>query len=164
MPSGLFSGSSSGQIANRYASDCAEPRAIAPFAHTARAWALYGQQVFSRYVEIGRVCLINYGPDQGKLCTSIDVVDSNKALIDGPKDLTGVVRQMIPFKRLSLTDLIAKVRSRARPGQALSSDLLRDLRRRGRDGAEWIHDGAGVHRGKCLDRGQGNYHQGRQDR
>ena len=98
-----------------------EPRAIAPFAHTARAWALYGQQVFSRYVEIGRVCLINYGPDQGKLCTIIDVVDSNKALIDGPKDLTGVVRQMIPFKRLSLTDLIAKVRSRARPGQALSS-------------------------------------------
>ena len=87
--------------------------------------------MFSRYVEIGRVCLINYGPDQGKLCTIIDVVDSNKALIDGPKDLTGVVRQMIPFKRLSLTDLIAKVRSRARPGQALSSDLLRDLRRRG---------------------------------
>ena len=55
------------------------------------------------------MCLVNYGPDQGKLCTIIDVVDSNKALVDGPKDLTGVVRQMIPFKRLSLTDLVAKV-------------------------------------------------------
>lgn len=84
--------------------------------------------MFSRYVEIGRVCLINYGPDQGKLCTIIDVVDSNKALIDGPKDLTGVVRQMIPFKRLSLTDLVAKVRSsrahaRARAESALVSPV-----------------------------------------
>jgi len=29
-------------------------------------------------VEVGRVALINYGPDNGKLCTIIDVVDSNK--------------------------------------------------------------------------------------
>lgn len=35
-------------------------------------------QGFTRFVEIGRVALINYGPDEGKLCTIIDVVDGNK--------------------------------------------------------------------------------------
>ncbi len=101
--------------------------------------------MFSRYVEIGRVCLINYGPDQGKLCTIIDVVDSNKALIDGPKDLTGVVRQMIPFKRLSLTDLVAKVRSsrayaraRAESALVLSCRVTLDAARR------WFSAGRGV--------------------
>lgn len=83
---------------------------------------------FSRFVEIGRVALINYGPDEGKLCTIVDVVDHNRvspcaqtferhfdlidsvecfplqALIDGPTSLTGVHRQQINFKRLSLTD------------------------------------------------------------
>ena len=54
------------------------------------------------------MCLINYGPDEGKLCMIIDVVDQNKALVDGP--MTGVVRQMMPFKRLSLTDIYVKVR------------------------------------------------------
>jgi len=29
-------------------------------------------------VEIGRVVLVNYGPDYGKLATVIDVVDGNK--------------------------------------------------------------------------------------
>lgn len=33
---------------------------------------------FSRFVEVGRVALINYGPNQGKLCTIIDVVDENR--------------------------------------------------------------------------------------
>jgi large subunit ribosomal protein L14e len=33
---------------------------------------------FSRHVEIGRVCLINYGADYGKLVTIVDVVDPNR--------------------------------------------------------------------------------------
>ncbi|KAG5177524.1 ribosomal protein L14-domain-containing protein [Tribonema minus] len=71
---------------------------------------------FTRFVEIGRVALINYGPDEGKLCTIIDVVDHNKALIDGPEELTGVKRQMIPFKRLALTDFKVKILRNARQG------------------------------------------------
>lgn len=35
-------------------------------------------QLFTRFVEIGRVVLVNYGPDYGKLATVIDVVDGNK--------------------------------------------------------------------------------------
>ena len=35
-------------------------------------------QVFKRFVEIGRVALINEGPDQGKLCVILDVIDQRR--------------------------------------------------------------------------------------
>ena len=69
---------------------------------------------FTRFVEIGRVVLINYGEDAGKLGTIVDVVDNGRALVDGPTAITGVTRQIIPFKRLSLTDLKAKIGRGAR--------------------------------------------------
>ena len=61
---------------------------------------------FTRFVEVGRVALINYGPDAGKLCTIVDVVDQKKVLIDGPQQETGVHRQTMLLKRLSLTDIL----------------------------------------------------------
>ena len=84
-------------------------------------------QTFTRFVEVGRVVLINYGPDAGKLATVIDVVDAKRVrlftvhgvfclirefqvLVDGPQSVTGVHRQVIALKRISLTDiLIAKL-------------------------------------------------------
>jgi large subunit ribosomal protein L14e len=69
---------------------------------------------FNRFVQIGRVCLINYGDDEGKLCTIIDIVDSGRALVDGPTKITGVTRQIVPFKRLSLTDYVVKIGRNAR--------------------------------------------------
>ena len=33
---------------------------------------------FQRYVEIGRVALVNYGPDVGTLVTIVDVLDQNR--------------------------------------------------------------------------------------
>lgn len=36
---------------------------------------------FTRFVEIGRVALINYGPHEGKLAVIIDVVDNNKVCV-----------------------------------------------------------------------------------
>ena len=54
------------------------------------------------------------GEDSGKIATIIDVVDENKALIDGPFSVTGVKRQVISFKRLALTDLTVKVPRQAR--------------------------------------------------
>ena len=35
-------------------------------------------QVYKRFVEIGRVALINDGPDRGKLCVIIDIVDQRR--------------------------------------------------------------------------------------
>ena len=69
---------------------------------------------FSRYVEVGRIVLINYGPEAGKLGTIIDIVDQNKCLIDGPEDITGVSRQVIPYKRIALTNLTVKISRNAR--------------------------------------------------
>ena len=33
---------------------------------------------YSRYVEVGRVALVNYGPEYGKLVVITDVVDQNR--------------------------------------------------------------------------------------
>merc|ERR1712106_1225848 len=57
---------------------------------------------------------INYGAEVGKLCVIIDVVDQNRVLIDGPKNLTGVSRQIFPLKRLALTNFVLKVGRNAR--------------------------------------------------
>ncbi|KAH9785297.1 Ribosomal L14e domain-containing protein [Citrus sinensis] len=56
---------------------------------------------FKRYVEIGRVALVNYGKDYGKLVVIVDVLDQNRALVDAPD----MVRSQMNFKRLSLTDI-----------------------------------------------------------
>ena len=66
-------------------------------------------QPFNKYLEIGRVCLINYGPDAGKLCTVLDFVDHNRVLVDGPLKLTGVGRQSIPIRWIVLTKLHVKI-------------------------------------------------------
>jgi large subunit ribosomal protein L14e len=69
---------------------------------------------FSRYVEVGREVLINHGPEAGKLATIIDIVDQNKCLVDGPEEITGVSRQVIPYKRVALTDIKVKIQRNAR--------------------------------------------------
>lgn len=63
-------------------------------------------QTFTRFVEVGRVVLINYGPDAGKLATIIDVIDSKRVLVDGPQSITGVHRQVVTLKRINLTDVV----------------------------------------------------------
>jgi len=67
---------------------------------------------FTRFVQIGRVCLINYGPYQGKLCVILDVIDANRALVTGP--LSGVPRQALNFKRMALTNFRVKINRGAR--------------------------------------------------
>lgn len=61
--------------------------------------------LFKRFVEIGRVVLISYGPDRGKLCTIVDVIDQNRVLVDGPESVTGVHRHELNIKRIKLTDM-----------------------------------------------------------
>src|ERR1700712_2145127 len=59
--------------------------------------------VFNRFVEVGRVALVSYGPLSGKLVVIVDIVNTSRVLIDGPN--SKVRRQEISLKRLSLTDL-----------------------------------------------------------
>ena len=60
---------------------------------------------FKRFVELGRVCLVTYGEESGKLATVVDVIDNNRVLVDGPASITGVKRQAVNLKRIQLTDL-----------------------------------------------------------
>ena len=47
---------------------------------------------FTRYVEIGRVALINYGEDYGKLVVISDVIDQNRVRII--LHTTGVIERL----------------------------------------------------------------------
>ena len=49
--------------------------------------------------------LINYGEDAGKIAVIVDILDGNKCYIDG----LDVARQVIPYKRIALTDLMVEV-------------------------------------------------------
>lgn len=64
--------------------------------------------LFTRFAEIGRVVVISYGPDAGKLAVIVDILDQNRALVDGPAAVTGVSRSVVDFKSLSLTDYVLK--------------------------------------------------------
>merc|ERR1712194_868693 len=65
--------------------------------------------MYTRFVEPGRLALITHGPCAGKMCTVVDIVDQKKVVVDGPKDITGVERHMMPVRRLSLTDFKCKL-------------------------------------------------------
>jgi large subunit ribosomal protein L14e len=67
------------------------------------------KMVFTRFVQIGRVAMINFGEDAGKLCVIVNVLDLKRVLVDGPVAVTGVTRQTIPVKRLVLTDFVLRV-------------------------------------------------------
>ena len=56
---------------------------------------------FKRFVEVGRVVLVNDGPSAGKLAVIAEIIDHNRALIDGPA--TSVPRQAFPYRHLILT-------------------------------------------------------------
>ncbi|GJP75860.1 hypothetical protein CLOP_g6261 [Closterium sp. NIES-67] len=45
--------------------------------------------------------MVNFGPMYGKLVVVVDIIDQNRALVD----FTGMERQQINYKRLSLTDI-----------------------------------------------------------
>ena len=59
---------------------------------------------YDRFIEIGRVAHIAFGPDAGKLITIVDVIDQNRVLVDGP--CSGVARQSMNMKQLHLTKFV----------------------------------------------------------
>ncbi|CAB4396652.1 hypothetical protein RhiirA5_352629 [Rhizophagus irregularis] len=61
---------------------------------------------FQRLVEVGRLVLINSGEYAGKLAVIVEIIDHNRALIDGPT--TGVARHAYTFRRMTLTDFVVK--------------------------------------------------------
>merc|ERR1712227_778933 len=58
---------------------------------------------FHRFVEIGRIAVLQDGPKTGEIAAIVDVIDQNRVLLDGP--CTGVGRQEYRIKNLHLTPL-----------------------------------------------------------
>merc|ERR1712231_22642 len=56
-----------------------------------------------RFVEIGRITVLQDGPHEGKIAAIVDVIDQNRVLLDGP--CSGVERQEYRIKNLHLTPL-----------------------------------------------------------
>jgi large subunit ribosomal protein L14e len=67
---------------------------------------------FHRFMQVGRVVLINFGPDKNKLAVVVDIVDQNKCLVDGG---TLGIRQMISYSRIAMTDFVVTIERNARP-------------------------------------------------
>jgi len=67
---------------------------------------------YNKFVQIGRVTRINYGPQEGKLATIVDIVTDKRVLVDGED----IQRQVIPISRLQLTSQVVKVGRGARTG------------------------------------------------
>ncbi|ODQ64486.1 hypothetical protein NADFUDRAFT_26167 [Nadsonia fulvescens var. elongata DSM 6958] len=57
-----------------------------------------------RYVELGRVVLVNKGVYAGKLASIVEIVDHKRVLIDGSS--TGVPRQSVALAHVVLTPLV----------------------------------------------------------
>ncbi|KDQ53703.1 hypothetical protein JAAARDRAFT_197160 [Jaapia argillacea MUCL 33604] len=88
---------------------------------------LSSPSVFTRFVQVGRVVLINSGPHAGHIAVVAEIIDHNRvrllpvffqsypfdntnpivqAIIDGPT--TGVPRQSFPYRHLTLTPILMK--------------------------------------------------------
>lgn len=62
---------------------------------------------FTKFVEVGRVVLLNFGSSTGKLAVIVEIISTNRVLIDGPT--TGVKRQEISLRRVTLTDIVIPI-------------------------------------------------------
>ena len=69
---------------------------------------------FDRVVEVGRVALVSYGPYLNRLVVIVDIIDHNRALVDGPT--TKVPRHALSFRRMVLTPLTVKIPRGVRTG------------------------------------------------
>eukprot|EP00210_Caulerpa_lentillifera_P005387 g5149.t1 len=77
---------------------------------------------FRKYVEIGRLAVVNFGPDYGLPVLISDIVDQNRVLVDHPEFHC---RRLMNLKRLSLTNLKLEI-SRLFKKQTLKEALSKN--------------------------------------
>ncbi|KAJ9070712.1 60S ribosomal protein L14 [Entomophthora muscae] len=61
-------------------------------------------KVFKRYVEVGRGAVLRGGKYDQKLVIIVDIVDHNRALVEGPT--SDVPRHVEAFKNMDLTNIV----------------------------------------------------------
>ena len=67
---------------------------------------------YDRFVQVGRVAYIAFGPEKGKICCITNIIDQTRVLIDGPS--SHVRRQAVNIKSLHLTKFLLKLLPGAR--------------------------------------------------
>ena len=75
--------------------------------------------VFRRFVEVGRVIIVNYGPLCGKLAVIVDILITTKVLIQGLKG--GIKRQEISLRRVTLTDYKLDIKRGAKEAEVFKA-------------------------------------------
>jgi large subunit ribosomal protein L14e len=55
-------------------------------------------------IEVGRICIKEYGREKGKKCVIVDLIDKNFVLITGPKEITGVKRRRTNVNHINPTE------------------------------------------------------------
>ncbi|OLY81209.1 60S ribosomal protein L14 [Smittium mucronatum] len=78
---------------------------------------------FKRLAQVGRVVVLNDGLKAGRTAVIVDIIDHNRAIIDGPT--TGVHRQEISFNRVTLTDITLKAVPRTIGSNALKRAIIK---------------------------------------
>merc|ERR1711924_483083 len=79
---------------------------------------------FEKMVEIGRVALVSFGADAGKLVVIVDVIDQNRALVDG---VDGFARQALNFKQMMLTSIKINITRGIRAGKLAAAVKKEDM-------------------------------------
>merc|ERR1712048_46162 len=72
-------------------------------------------------MQVGRVVYLNYGPNKGKTAVVVDIVDENRIMVSGPH--SGVSRQVVPTKRLSLTRFLINTVMRNQHEEKLKANI-----------------------------------------
>ena len=75
--------------------------------------------VFKKFVEIGRVIVINYGPLTGKLAVIVDILTPTKVIVQGLKG--GVRRQELSLRRVTLTNDKINIKRGAKKDEVLKA-------------------------------------------
>jgi len=52
-------------------------------------------------IEVGRICIKQFGREQGKKCVIIDLMDKSFILVTGPKKLSGVKRRRVNLNHVT---------------------------------------------------------------
>ena len=74
---------------------------------------------YTQFVEVGRVAVATYGPLADSPVVVVDIIDDKRVLIDvlNQKDQ----RQVIPVKRLRLTDFVVEIARGASPDEVVNA-------------------------------------------
>ena len=67
---------------------------------------------YERFVQVGRVAYVAFGPEKGKICCITNIIDQTRVLVDGPS--SHVRRQALNIKSLHLTKYLLKLLPGAR--------------------------------------------------